>query len=88
VKTTIEINEHLLRRAKHRAAIDGTTLRSLFEEALQRLLDEREGSTSSFRLRDGRFHGGTGTAPGVDLSDWNAVRQSIDMERWQGRDRG
>jgi hypothetical protein len=86
VKTTIEINDHLLRRAKQRAAVDGTTLRSLLEEALQRLLDERDRPTGGSKLRDNRFRGGIGTTPYVDTSDWNTVRDSIEAERWQGLD--
>jgi hypothetical protein len=88
VKTTVEINEGLLRRAKQRAAADGTTLRSLLEEALQRLLDDKDRPTRGARLRDVRFRGGTGPAPGMDISDWNAVRESIEAQRWSSLDRG
>lgn len=39
VKTTVEINDVLLRRAKAHAVEHGTTLRSLIEEGLRRTLD-------------------------------------------------
>jgi hypothetical protein len=87
VKTTVEINESLLRRAKQRAAADGTSLRRLLEEALQRLLDERDRGHSRSRLRDARFRGGAGLVAGVDLAAWGAVRESIDAERWLSLDR-
>lgn len=38
VKTTIDISDHLLRRAKQAALERGTTLRAVIEEALQRAL--------------------------------------------------
>jgi len=88
MKTTVEINESLLRRAKQRAATDGTTLRGIIEQALQRLLDEMDRPARGIRLRDARFRGGTGPAPGVDLSDWSSIRGSIEAQRWSSLDRG
>jgi hypothetical protein len=76
VKTTIELNDELLRRAKQQAAMDGTTLRSVFEHALQRWLDEREPAKTGYVLRDGRFHGGTSK---VDELDWDRIREDVDL---------
>lgn len=84
MKTTIEVSEQLLTRAKRRAANEGLTLRSVFEQALQRYLDELDGQPAGRRLRDARFDGGTDSTPLVDLSDWDAVRETIDRERWSG----
>ncbi|HEY0641152.1 MAG TPA: hypothetical protein VGD67_26270 [Pseudonocardiaceae bacterium] len=82
MKTTIELDERLLRRAKERAASHGRSLRSVFEEALATWLDEQEFNRPAPRLRDARFHGAGGTTPLVDLRDWDAVRDTVDDERW------
>lgn len=42
MKTTIEITDDLLTRAKRIAQRDGTTLRELVEDGLRRTLQERE----------------------------------------------
>jgi hypothetical protein len=82
VKTTVELNDELLRRAKQQAAADGTTLRTVLEQALQRWLDEREQAPTGHVLRDGRFHGGVSM---VDRLDWDRIREDIDIERVFGR---
>jgi len=82
VKTTVELNDELLRRAKRRAATDGTTLRDVFEQALQRWLDERDSAPAGYVLPDGRFHGGTSK---VDNLDWDRIREDTDLERVFGR---
>lgn len=51
MKTTVEIHDGLLLRAKHRAKKNGTTLRSLIEDGLRRALDEPEAQTD-YRLPD------------------------------------
>jgi len=40
MKTTLELDDELLREAKRRAAEQGRTLKNLVEEALRRSLDE------------------------------------------------
>ena len=41
MKTTLDIDDHLLERAKRQAAAQGTTLRALVEEALRARLAPR-----------------------------------------------
>jgi predicted transcriptional regulator len=82
MKTTIEVSDDLLRRAKQQAAADGTTLRRVFEEALQRWLEEREQPPTGHVMRDGRFRGAGRT---VDELDWDRIREDIDIERVFGR---
>ncbi len=71
MKTTVEISDELLRRAK-RAALDrGTTLRDLIERGLRREIEE---PPPDFRLRDESVVG-TGTQPGVDEGDWRKIAE-------------
>lgn len=72
MKTTVEISEQLLKRAKQRAAADGTTLRSIFEEALQRLLDEREQVSTGYVLPDVSV-GGRGLRVEFDPWHWDKI---------------
>jgi hypothetical protein len=61
MKTTIDIADPLLERARAVAREQGVTLRELVETGLVRILAERTGSASSpFRLRDVAFRGGHG----------------------------
>lgn len=43
MKTTVDIHDSLLLRAKRHARENGTTLRSVIEEGLRRTLDEPKG---------------------------------------------
>ena len=75
VRTTIDLNDELLREAKRRAADEGTTLRQLFERALRAHLSGRA-SRSGYRLRwrpeKGRVQ------PGVQLDDRDALFDLMD----------
>jgi Arc/MetJ family transcription regulator len=68
MRTSIEISDSLLARARKLMARKRVTLRSLVEEGLRRVLgEERDGS--AFRLRDARFDGPTGFAAGRSETD-------------------
>ena len=77
VRTTMDLNDELLRRAKQRAASEGTTLRAVVERALRFHL-ERPGRKSGYRLRwrpeRGRLR------PGVRLDDRGAL---FDLMEWR-----
>lgn len=77
MKTTVDIAESMLREAKLIAAREGTTLRALVEEGLRRVVEDREQQKTGFRLRDGRFHGRGGGAPGVDPNDWMSIKHLV-----------
>jgi Arc/MetJ family transcription regulator len=66
MKTTIEISDPLLRRAKRIAARERTTVRALVEQGLRRELAERRRS-GGFRLRQVTFRG-KGLQPGLEYS--------------------
>lgn len=75
MKTTLELTDTLLTRAKTLAAREGTTVRALVEEGLRRLLDERRGR-GRFELRDASFNG-NGLQPGQQESNWAEARELI-----------
>jgi hypothetical protein len=55
MKTTVEISDPLLRRARRLAHREGQTLRSLIESGLSRELAERERAAKPFKLRPVTF---------------------------------
>jgi hypothetical protein len=75
MKTTVDIAEAMLREAKTIAAREGVTLRSLFEEGLRHVIEERAADTS-FKLRDMRFTG-DGGVPGVNPDDWMSIKHLV-----------
>ncbi len=64
MKTTLEIADPLLEQARAIAARDGETLRSLVEQGLRRVVDERATlKAKPFKLRDASV--GTPGAPSL-----------------------
>src|SRR5262245_51416856 len=79
MRTTLDLNDELMRQAKHRAADDGLTLREIFEQALRAYLDRRPQRRKPYRLK---LHStGGGLQPGVSMSDlehWHRLRDLMD----------
>lgn len=79
MRTTVELNDTLLRKAKERAAREGKPLRAIIEEALRALIHGQPSGGSSFKLQwrteKGRLQAG------VRLDD----RQSL-FDLMEGRD--
>ena len=73
MKTTIDIADPILREARKVATREGTTLRSLVEEGLRRILAERK-RKSPFRLRLVTF-GGRGLRPELQNKSWDEIRE-------------
>lgn len=71
VRTTIRLDDHLLREAKAYAAATDRTLTRLIEDALREVLARREARPARRRVRLRTFKG-RGLQPGVDL-DSNAA---------------
>jgi Arc/MetJ family transcription regulator len=72
VKTTIDIDESLLTRAKQVAATEDVTLRELVEDGLRHVLEKRE-QRASFRLRRATFRG-QGLQPDAAVGSWDRLR--------------
>ncbi len=75
MKTTVEISDSLLSRARQVAAREKTTVRQLIEEGLHRVLAER-GQRTPFRLRKASF-AGDGLQPDAAVGGWDNVRDQI-----------
>ena len=72
MKTTIDIADPLLNRAKQVAAAEGVTLRELVEDGLRRVIEERE-KRDGFCLRRATFRG-QGLQPDVAEGSWQRLR--------------
>jgi hypothetical protein len=72
MRTTIRIDEKLLKEAKLRAARQGKTLTAVIEDALRESLARQHGTQSRKQVRLVTF-GGKGLHPGVDLDDSAAL---------------
>jgi hypothetical protein len=79
MKTTIEISESLLRKAKTLAKERGITLRAFIEESLQRSLSN-PGAASGFHLRDCSV-GGDGPKRAFADEDWATWRAAAYGDR-------
>ena len=77
MRTTIRLDDRLLRDAKKLALETGRTLTALIEDALREALSRRktERRHGSLKLRTFR---GKGVLPGVDLDDSAALRQVME----------
>lgn len=75
MRTTLAIDDALLKRAKKAAAERGTSLARLVEDALRESLDKKPPARASWRLPVSRASGGL--RPGVDAARnetmWAAV---------------
>lgn len=80
MRTTLRLDDALLREAKRRAADSGRTLTALFEEALREKLLRRPLPGKVGRVRLPSFRG-KGLQPGVDLDDTAALLDLMDGRR-------
>ncbi len=76
VRTTVTIDDGLLRRAKSAAASGGRSLGDIIDDALRVALVERAPSRGDAVLLP--TDGGSGLQPGVDLEDTEALVDLLD----------
>ncbi len=69
MRTTIRLDEKLLREAKRQAAASGITLTAIIEEALRERLARAQTHKRSRQLIRLHVAGEGGLRPGVDLDD-------------------
>ncbi len=83
MRTTIRMDDELLRRAKAHAARTGTTLTRLIEDAVRHLLSRRRVSKVREPVCLPTFSG-EGVQPGVDLDDTAALVELMDERNASG----
>lgn len=79
MRTTIRLDEALLREAKQVAARSGRTLTSLIEEALRQMLSQSARTAELPPVALPTFRGG-GLLPGADLDDTASVLDLMERE--------
>lgn len=75
MKTTIELPDELVKQARRVARQEGSTLRGLVEEGLQRSLQARR--QSGIRELDFPTYGGSGLSEEFQGADWSNIRDEI-----------
>ncbi len=76
MKTTINLNDQLLRKAKQRASRRGITLTRFIEDALRAKLMDGDHNRRAFKLRLKTVRGHA--PPNVDISDREALYDVLD----------
>jgi hypothetical protein len=76
MKTTVDIADGILERAKRCARRQHRSLRDLIEESLDKVVASLENDPKPFVLRPVAFGGG-GFQPGFGDADWDRVRDEI-----------
>jgi hypothetical protein len=79
MKTTIEIDDRLLERAKRHASAHGTTLRAVIEDALRARLAPRPEARARYRFAPPTVRGSS--PPAIDVADRNALYDLLDDRR-------
>lgn len=75
MKTTIDLNDDLARRAKRLAERDGTTLRAVIEHGIRLAIEEHRTRASPAPLRDARV-GGRGLTREFARANWSELRDA------------
>jgi hypothetical protein len=79
MKTTLELDDRLLERAKRLAAENGTTLRAVVEDALRARLAPRPARREGYHFNPPIVHGTR--PPRVDVADRQTLYDILDEPR-------
>lgn len=79
MRTTLDLNDHLLKAARVKAASEGRTLTAVVEEGLRLLLGRSRRSGPAYRLRWVTRRGTE--PPEVDVADRDALYDRLDGRR-------
>jgi Arc/MetJ family transcription regulator len=80
MRTTVDIDEHLLTEAKAAAARTHRSLGAVVDDALRALFSDRGDATSARQRVKLPTDGGSGLRPGVDLEDKAALSDILDED--------
>jgi hypothetical protein len=79
-RTTVRLPEDLLDRARKKAAAEGRTLTSMFEDGLRLVVAESRRTAKEKRVLPPISKATGGLMPGIDLSDSAALQEMDDLE--------
>ena len=79
-RTTIRLSEHLLNRARRKAAAQHRPLTSLIEDGLRMVLTESRKAAKGKRVMPPVSTATGGPMPGVDLTDFSVLQEMNDLE--------
>lgn len=82
MKTTLNLDDRLVRALKKRAAERGTTMTAILEEAAHAVLRPKPASKGPFKLKWKPVRGKL--QPGVDLDDRQALYDVMEGSGWRG----
>lgn len=75
MKTTIELNDRLLKEAKQLAILENRTFKDVTESALRNYINSHKKKASQrFRLKRASFRG-KGLQNGLQEGNWSAIRE-------------
>ena len=78
MRTTIRLDDTLLRRAKARAAETGRSLNDFIADAVRAALSRRSSRRADRSAFDPPTFRGDGLCPGVDLDSWASLLDAMD----------
>jgi hypothetical protein len=78
-RTTVRLPEDLIKRAKRKAAAEGSTLTALIEEGLRLVVFEKPKEKQK-RVLPPYSDATGGPRPGIDISDSAALQEMDDLE--------
>jgi len=78
MRTTIRLDEHLLRQVKDYAVKTGCTMTAVIEDALRAFLEKRRAPPRKRRIKLATFKG-RGLQPGVDLDSSAELLDRMDQ---------
>jgi hypothetical protein len=79
-RTTVRLPDDLVRRAKQKAAAQGTSLTALIEDGLRRVLNEKADGAKPKRILPPVSGTSGGLMPSIDLNDSAALQEMEDLE--------
>jgi hypothetical protein len=80
MRTTVRLDEHLLKRAKLKATAEGRTLTDLIEEGLRAVLAGKREMGRRDRVLPRTSKAKGGLRPGVDLTKFSDYQELEDLE--------
>lgn len=79
-RETVRLPDEFVRRAKRKAATEGSTLTALIEDGLRRVRNESSSIRKAKRILSRVSKAKGGLKPGIDLGDTAALQEPEDLD--------